>query len=561
MVENKEEDVVVEQVEEKEVKEKANAKKTKKEEALKKAAEATKAAEEAKIKADTRAVDLVLATIKGKYGDVVNPLSAGVGEIRTISTGSLSLDLALGRGGMALGRIYEVFGPPSSGKSTLGIHVVIQAQRRGMKCAYFDAEMAVDPELFEKYGVDPEKLDLIQVYGGEPNLDILERLIKTGLYDVIVIDSVSALIPMTEAEAGIEQNHMALQARLMSKALRKITPQAAETGTLLIFVNQIRKNLSAWGCFHYDTLVNFVDGRSIPIGEVVDKKIGGEVWTLNEKTMEYEANRIIGWHDNGEVESKGDFIHFQTESINGRGRFGFTCTTYHEIFTNTGLKKAIDITLKDKLISRHEDVVNGSKLNVDYIGIKKISIASDRQMRNKRKFDISVEGNHNYMVGGVSNGVVVHNSPDTTSGGESLAFYATGRISMRGPEAKARRIADSISGNIIGHLAEHEVVKNKLAEPFRKATLKLLYGKGYDFYWELIQMATSLNILEKAGAWYKLDGVSIGQGESGVVEKLKSDSEVFNKVRNDVMLLTGLQEVYVAHSNPGAIYPTENIPI
>jgi recombination protein RecA len=170
---------------------------------------------------------LVRSELKKKYGDVLVPLSESQNNIRTVSTGSLSLDLALGRGGFALGRIYEIFGPNSSGKSTLGVHVVIQAQRRGLKCAYVDAEQAVDPKLFINYGVDAEKLDLVQVYGGENNLSIVETLIQTGDYSVIVIDSVSALIPTVEAEAAMEDQQMALQARLMSKALRKITPQAA----------------------------------------------------------------------------------------------------------------------------------------------------------------------------------------------------------------------------------------------------------------------------------------------------------------------------------------------
>lgn len=177
---------------------------------------------------------------------LIKPLSEQETSVQTLSTGSLGIDLALGRGGMAFGRTYEVFGPNSSGKSTLGIHAVIQAQRRGMQCAYFDVEQSVDPKLFEAYGVDAEKLDFAQIYGGEDNLKTVETLIQTGAYKVIVIDSVSALIPSAEISAEMDQAHMATQARMMSNALKKLSPQAAATNTVLLFVNQQRTNMNMY---------------------------------------------------------------------------------------------------------------------------------------------------------------------------------------------------------------------------------------------------------------------------------------------------------------------------
>jgi recombination protein RecA len=194
------------------------------------------------------AFELAKKAIEKKYGDVVSTLSDhGDMHIPTISTGCLSLDIALGCGGMGLGRIYEVYGPNSSGKSTLGVNVVIQGQRRGMRCCYIDAEHAVDPKLFRSYGVDTEKLQLVQGYDGEENLDILERFIKTGAFSVAIVDSVSALVPRVEAESDIDEQQMGLQARLMSKALRKITPIANQTQTLIIFINQLRMKIGAYG--------------------------------------------------------------------------------------------------------------------------------------------------------------------------------------------------------------------------------------------------------------------------------------------------------------------------
>jgi len=343
---------------------------------------------------EKKSTDVVMLSIKKKYGNVLAPLSAGAGSIQTISTGSLGLDLSLSRGGMAFGRVYEVYGPNSSGKSTLAVHVIIQAQRRNMKCAYLDAEQAVDPKLFENYGVDADKLDFVQVYGGEPNLDILESLIKTGEYRVIVVDSVSALIPMVEAEADIEEQQMALQARLMSKALRKITPIAAANNTLLIFINQTRKKLGSYG------------------------------------------------------------------------------------------------------------------------------------------------------------------NPDTTTGGEALAFWATGRISVRGPEAVGRRLTDS-AGLVYGHTAVHEIIKNKLGKPFIKSELNLIYGKGYDVYSEILSLAVSLDIIEKAGSWYKYNGENIGQGSDNSIQFLKTNKEIFKLVRDGIIESVGLKEQYELHSNPGPLYTNE----
>lgn len=188
------------------------------------------------------------AAIKKKYGDVIKPMAEQAElEIKTISTGTLSLDAALGRGGMALGRVYEVFGPPSGGKTTLAMSVIAQAQKRGMQCVFVDAEHSADPKLFKNMGVNLEKLLTIKAFAGDDNLDALETLMKTNEIDVAVVDSVSALIPKSEAEASIGDEFMGLLARLMSKALRKLSPVASETNTLLIFVNQIRSKIGGFG--------------------------------------------------------------------------------------------------------------------------------------------------------------------------------------------------------------------------------------------------------------------------------------------------------------------------
>ena len=339
-------------------------------------------------------LDLALKAITKKYGDVVTSLDNNDNsKIQTISTGCLSLDLALGRGGMCLGRVYEIYGPNSSGKSTLAVNVVIQAQLRKLKACYIDAEHAVDPQLFKDYGVNNKELQLVQGYDGEENLDILERLIKTGAFSVAVVDSVSALITRAEAEADIDKQQMGAQAKLMSKALRKIGPIASQTNTLLIFINQIRMKLDGYG------------------------------------------------------------------------------------------------------------------------------------------------------------------DPSTTSGGEALPFYATGRILVRGPEAKARRLVDPETDEVIGHRTIFEIIKNKLASPFKKANVNLIYGKGYDACWEILDMAAETGVIDKKGAWYSYQGTKLAQGELKAVAALKdpSNKDMYNTIRNEVIDRINLKEHYESHSNPGPL--------
>lgn len=195
----------------------------------------------------TSSLDIARKAIKKKYGDVIKPMADRPLKIKTISTQSIGLDLALGRGGVAKGRVYEIFGPPSGGKTTLTMSIIAEAQRRGMNALFVDAEHAADPVLFKAMGVDVDKLDLLEAYVGDENLDAVELLVKTGEIDLVVIDSVTALIPRAEAEADMSQEFMALLARLMSKALRKFVPLAGKTNTCIIFINQIRHDIMKWG--------------------------------------------------------------------------------------------------------------------------------------------------------------------------------------------------------------------------------------------------------------------------------------------------------------------------
>lgn len=327
-------------------------------------------------------LDIARKAIQKKYGKIISYLGEhGDLHIPTLSTGSLGLDVALGRGGLARGRVYEIYGNPSGGKTTLAISVLIEAQKRGLKTVFIDAEHAIDPKLVKTMGADINTIELAQGFSGEDNLNVAEMYIKTGEIGLVIIDSVSALIPKSEVEESIEKDFIALLARLMSKALRRIVPIANETNTLVIFINQIRYKVSGFG------------------------------------------------------------------------------------------------------------------------------------------------------------------NPESPTGGEALPFFATGRISVKGAEYKSNRINDP-DGEVIGHNATIEVVKNKLAPPFRKTIIPLVYGKGFDLRWEVLNLAQSCGIIEKSGAWYSYEGSNIGQGELNVLNLLREDEDLYQKVRSEVIEATGLKELY-----------------
>lgn len=176
-------------------------------------------------------------------GAIMNLAEAPSMDIDVVSTGSLGLDLALGVGGFPRGRFVEIYGPESSGKTTIAIHAIAEAQKKGGLCAIIDAEHAFDREYAKKLGIDITCLDISQPDSGDEGLEIADRLVSSGAYDVVVIDSVAALVPKAEIEGEMGENKMGLHARLMSQACRKMTANANRTGTLVIWINQLREKI------------------------------------------------------------------------------------------------------------------------------------------------------------------------------------------------------------------------------------------------------------------------------------------------------------------------------
>jgi recombination protein RecA len=193
----------------------------------------------------SRALTAALSQIEKQFGkgSIMKLGDNKTMDVETISTGSLGLDIALGAGGLPLGRVVEIYGPESSGKTTLTLEVIAEAQRNGKVCAFIDAEHALDPIYAEKLGVDVKELLVSQPDTGEQALEICDMLTRSGAVDVIVVDSVAALTPKAEIEGDIGDSHMGLQARMMSQAMRKLTGNLKQSNTMLIFINQIRMKI------------------------------------------------------------------------------------------------------------------------------------------------------------------------------------------------------------------------------------------------------------------------------------------------------------------------------
>ncbi|MBC7743252.1 MAG: recombinase RecA [Bdellovibrionaceae bacterium] len=324
-----------------------------------------------------KALDLALSTIEKQFGKgSIMRLNAGEqmhGDIEVIPTGALSLDIALGIGGYPKGRIIEIFGPESSGKTTLALSAIAQAQKNGGVVAFIDAEHALDVNYARKLGVNTEDLLISQPDNGEQALEITETLVRSGAIDVLVIDSVAALTPRAEIEGEMGDSHMGLQARLMSQALRKLTGSINRSKTLVIFINQIRM------------------------------KIG-----------------------------------------------------------------------------------------------------------------------------------VMFGNPETTTGGNALKFYASVRLDVR-------RIGAIKNGEeVTGNRTTVKVVKNKMAAPFTKVEFDLMYGEGISAEGDILDLATTANMVEKSGSWYSYKGERLGQGRDQAKEYFKANPAIMEELRTAILAKNGI---------------------
>src|SRR5881227_1070837 len=264
-----------------------------------------------------KALNLALAQIDRQFGkgSVMRLGENSRPPIEVIPTGSIALDVALGIGGLPRGRVVEVFGPESSGKTTVALHAVANAQRAGGIAGFIDAEHALDPEYAKKLGVDTDALLVSQPDTGEQALEIADMLIRSGALDIIVIDSVAALVPRAEIEGEMGDSHVGLQARLMSQALRKITGALNQSKTTAIFINQLREKVGVmFGCASWYTWVTLADGTRERIGKIVNQKMPVEVLSYDPELGRIAPKKVVNWFNNGRAD---EFLHFVVERSAG----------------------------------------------------------------------------------------------------------------------------------------------------------------------------------------------------------------------------------------------------
>jgi recombination protein RecA len=347
--------------------------------------------EEKAAKARDAALQGALTQIEREFGKgTVMRMGDEGAQVRcdVIPTGALSLDLALGIGGVPRGRIVEVFGPESSGKTTLIYHVLAEAQKLGGVCAFIDAEHAMDPLYAKEIGVDIDELLVSQPDYGEQALEIADMLVRSGAVDVVAIDSVAALTPRVELEGQMGDQTVGSQARMMSQAMRKLAGNLNRTQTLCILTNQIREKVGVmFGCFHYDARVVLADGSTEKIGKIVNQRLPVEVMSMDPETGEISPRKIIEYFDNGETD---EWLQFEIEAGGGPGKRKFACTPNHIIFTPDGERHAFEVEEGDEVLAavKHYDVRD------DQMQLVLGSILGDGSLRYASDHNVSFRVGH-----------------------------------------------------------------------------------------------------------------------------------------------------------------------
>jgi recombination protein RecA len=314
-----------------------------------------------------KALDAALLQIERQFG---KGTVMRLGEetrvpVETIPTGSIALDVALGLGGYPRGRIIEIYGPESSGKTTVALHAVASVQRAGGIAAFIDAEHALDPDYAQKLGVDTDQLLVSQPDTAEQALEIMDMLIRSGAIDIVVVDSVAALVPKAEIEGEMGDSHVGLQARLMSQALRKITGALNQTKTTAIFINQLREKIGVmFGCASWYTWVTLADGSRERIGKIVNQKMPVEVLSYDPELGKIVPRKVVNWFNNGQTD---EFLHFVVERAGGgtgHGRAIMDLTRNHLVRTPGGWREAEEIAIGDRVMLAQQSLLSGQQVQV-----------------------------------------------------------------------------------------------------------------------------------------------------------------------------------------------------
>jgi recombination protein RecA len=334
-----------------------------------------------------KALETAVAQIDKQYGkgSIMRLGDETRAPVSVIPSGSVALDLALGVGGLPRGRVVEIYGPESSGKTTVALHAVANAQAGDGICAFIDAEHALDPVYAERLGVDTDSLLVSQPDNGEQALEIADMLIRSGALDLVVVDSVAALTPRAEIEGEMGDSHVGLQARLMSQALRKMTSALSASGTTAIFINQLREKIGVmFGCFSSGTRVQLADGSTEKIGTIVNQKLPVEVLSYDAATNRIVPRRVVNWFDNGVAD---EFLQFTVGRSGGNGRSHFAATGNHLVRTPGGWRHAGELSPGDRVLVNEPKRLSDQQLQV-VLGslLGDGSISPNRHGRNGVRF-------------------------------------------------------------------------------------------------------------------------------------------------------------------------------
>jgi recombination protein RecA len=301
-----------------------------------------------------KALDMALSQIEKHFGkgSIMRLGDNTAVGVDAIPTGALGLDIALGIGGLPRGRIIEIYGPESSGKTSLCLHAVAEAQKLGGIAAFVDAEHALDVVYARNLGVNVDELLVSQPDTGEQALEIADMLVRSGAVDIIVVDSVAALVPRAEIEGEMGDTHVGLQARLMSQALRKLAGNVARSNAMIIFINQLREKIGVmFGCFSYSSRITLSDGSREKIGRIVNQKLPVEVLSYDPEAGAVVPKKVVSWFDNGRTDG---FLQFTVANPGGNGKAQFGCTPNHKIQTPGGWREAQELAVGDRVLQAVE---------------------------------------------------------------------------------------------------------------------------------------------------------------------------------------------------------------
>ena len=507
-----------------------------------------------------KALESALDEINKRFGEgaVLKLSDANHMQVDVIPSGSLGVDIAIGVGGIPRGRIIEIYGPESSGKTTLCLHVVAEAQKRGGVAAFIDMEHALDPTYAARIGVDLDRLFVSQPDTGEQALEIAETLIRSGAVDVIVVDSVAALVPRAEIEGEMGDSHVGLQARLMSQALRKLSGAIKQSNVAVLFTNQLREKVGVmYGCFGYQAAVLLADGTTMPIGKIVNQQLPIEVLSWNAENGCFEAKRVTSWFKNGLPvdqfsmdddaidELSQDFVTLVARYPDGTGLTKVTSTPNHEIATPYGFVRAEDLELGDEILLRLPvpemamvgDPNEGAAVQA-FAAVPCQIVEIDWQvLRGKEavRYNVQVEDNATYIVG---QHAIVHNSPETQPGGRALKFYASVRLDIRKTESI------KLGSDIVGNRTSVKVKKNKVAAPFRECEFDIMfYEKGISKVGEIIDLGVQLGIIEKRGAFFRYGETLLGQGRENDKQFLSENPTISDEIESALRKHFGLPPI------------------